>query len=39
MRNKSYIELPYARVVAEHLKSVHREVRLTRQEFFDALPN
>lgn len=35
---QSYSELPYARVVAEHLHSVHREVLLSRQEFFDALP-
>ncbi len=33
-----YSELSYARIVAEHLKSVHHEVRVSRQEFFDALP-
>ena len=34
----AYSELPYARIVADHLKSVHHEVLLTRQQFFDALP-
>jgi asparagine synthase (glutamine-hydrolysing) len=34
----TYSELPYARVVAEHLKSVHHEVLVSREEFFDALP-
>src|SRR5438876_4518659 len=33
-----YSELPYARQVAKHLKSVHHEVLLGRQEFFDFLP-
>lgn len=33
-----YSELPYARVVAEHLKSVHHEVLVSREQFFDALP-
>jgi asparagine synthase (glutamine-hydrolysing) len=31
-------ELPYARSVASHLGSVHHEVHLSRQKFFDALP-
>jgi len=31
-------ELPYARTVAEHLKSEHHEVLLSSQEFFDSLP-
>jgi asparagine synthase (glutamine-hydrolysing) len=35
---QAYSELPYARIVAKHLNSVHREVLLTRQEFFDSLP-
>jgi asparagine synthase (glutamine-hydrolysing) len=35
---ESYSELPYARAVAQHLHSIHREVLLTRREFFDALP-
>lgn len=34
----SYSELPYARAVAKHLNSIHHEVLLTREEFFDALP-
>ena len=34
----AYSELPYARTVAEHLKSIHREVLVSREEFFDALP-
>jgi asparagine synthase (glutamine-hydrolysing) len=33
-----YSELPYARQVAEHIGSVHREVRVSRQDFFGALP-
>ncbi len=35
---QNYSELPYARQVAGHIKSIHREVLLTRQDFFDALP-
>ena len=34
----TYSELPYARIVAEHLHSVHHEVLVSRQQFFDALP-
>ena len=34
----AYSELPYARTVAQHLKSVHREVFVSRQDFFGALP-
>jgi len=34
----SYSELPYARVVAQHIKSIHHEVLLSRQDFFDSLP-
>jgi asparagine synthase (glutamine-hydrolysing) len=33
-----YSELPYARVVAEHLSSIHHEVLVSREQFFDALP-
>ena len=33
-----YSELPYARIVAQHLKSVHHEVLVSEQDFFDALP-
>jgi asparagine synthase (glutamine-hydrolysing) len=34
----TYSELPYARTVAEHLNSRHREVLVTREDFFGALP-
>ena len=34
----SYSELPYARIVAKHLNSVHHEVLVSQQDFFDALP-
>ena len=34
----AYSELPFAREVAEHIRSKHHEVRLTREEFFDNLP-
>jgi asparagine synthase (glutamine-hydrolysing) len=37
-REQSYSELPYARTVAEHLNSIHHEVLLSGQEFFDTLP-
>lgn len=33
-----YSELPFARTVARHIGSLHHEVRLSRKEFFDALP-
>jgi asparagine synthase (glutamine-hydrolysing) len=35
---EAYSELPYARTIAAHLKSKHREVRLSREEFFQTLP-
>src|SRR5207302_6198574 len=35
---QTYSELPYARTVSKHLNSVHREVLVSEQEFFDALP-
>ncbi|MGA7928923.1 MAG: asparagine synthase (glutamine-hydrolyzing) [Candidatus Sulfotelmatobacter sp.] len=35
---QSYSELPYARTVARHLNSVHREVSVSRRDFFGALP-
>lgn len=35
---QSYSELPYARAVARHLKSLHHEVLVSENEFFDALP-
>jgi asparagine synthase (glutamine-hydrolysing) len=34
----AYSELPYARIVAKHLNSMHHEVRVTQDEFFGALP-
>src|SRR5215469_1293397 len=36
--DEKYSELPYARIVATNLKSVHHEIRVSRQEFFRALP-
>ncbi|HTZ95298.1 MAG TPA: asparagine synthase (glutamine-hydrolyzing) [Terriglobales bacterium] len=33
-----YSELPYARMVADHIGSVHREVLVSAEEFFDTLP-
>jgi asparagine synthase (glutamine-hydrolysing) len=35
---QKYSELPYARTVAQHLKSMHHEVLVSRQDFFGALP-
>jgi asparagine synthase (glutamine-hydrolysing) len=35
---ESYSELPYARIVAQHLNSIHHEVMVSESEFFDALP-
>jgi asparagine synthase (glutamine-hydrolysing) len=34
----AFSELSYARQVAEHIGSAHHEVRMSREEFFDALP-
>ena len=34
----SYSELPYARTVAQHLNSLHHEVLVGEDEFFDSLP-
>ena len=34
----NYSELPYARIVADHIHSMHHEVTVGRQDFFDALP-
>jgi asparagine synthase (glutamine-hydrolysing) len=33
-----YSELPYARIVAQHIGSRHKEVVVSREEFFQALP-
>jgi asparagine synthase (glutamine-hydrolysing) len=35
---KEFSELRYARQVAEHIGSMHHEVRLSREEFFGSLP-
>ncbi len=35
---QTYSELPYARTVARHLNSVHHEVLVSEEEFFDTLP-
>ena len=35
----AYSELPYARVVAKHLNSIHHEVLVSQQDFFDSLPH
>jgi len=36
---QTYSELPFAQVVAHHIKSQHREVLVSEQDFFDALPH
>jgi len=35
---QTYSELPYARTVADHIKSSHHEVLVSGQDFFNALP-
>ncbi|HVN21095.1 MAG TPA: asparagine synthase (glutamine-hydrolyzing) [Dongiaceae bacterium] len=35
---ESFSELRYAREVADHIRSDHHEVRLSREEFFESLP-
>lgn len=35
---EEFSELAYAREVADHIKSDHHEVRLSREEFFQSLP-
>jgi asparagine synthase (glutamine-hydrolysing) len=35
---QAYSELPYARMMAQHLASNHHEIRISRQDFFQALP-
>jgi len=35
----AYSELPYAHTVAQHLNSVHYEISLSQQDFFDTLPH
>ncbi len=36
---QAYSELPYARTVADHIKSHHREVLVSEHNFFHALPH
>jgi len=36
---QAYSELPFARRVAEHIKSQHREVLVSEQDFFAVLPH
>lgn len=36
---EEFSELSYARQVADHIKSLHHEVRLSREQFFDTLPH
>ena len=36
---QAYSELPYAKMVAEHIGSKHHEVQVTRKQFFDSLPD
>src|ERR1700690_3869013 len=36
---QTYSELPYARTVAEHIKSKHYEVVVSEEDFFGALPH
>jgi len=36
---EAFSELPYARQMAKHIGSRHHEVRLSREEFFAALPS
>jgi asparagine synthase (glutamine-hydrolysing) len=35
---RAHSELPYARIMAEQLGSIHHEVRVSSKDFFDALP-
>jgi asparagine synthase (glutamine-hydrolysing) len=35
----AYSELPYARVVAQHLKSIHHEVLVSQKDFMESLPH
>ena len=36
---QTYSELPYARIMAEHIKSQHREVIVSEEDFFGSLPH
>src|SRR5580698_7315684 len=35
---EAYSKLPYAQLMANHIGSRHQEVRISRKDFFDALP-
>jgi asparagine synthase (glutamine-hydrolysing) len=35
---EGYSELPYAKIVAEHVGSQHHEIRVSQEDFFGALP-
>jgi asparagine synthase (glutamine-hydrolysing) len=35
---QAYSELPYAKIVSDHIGSQHHELQITRRQFFDALP-
>jgi asparagine synthase (glutamine-hydrolysing) len=37
-QEEAYSELRYARAVAEHIGSIHHEIRVSSGDFFDALP-
>ncbi|MGA8606155.1 MAG: asparagine synthase (glutamine-hydrolyzing), partial [Candidatus Sulfotelmatobacter sp.] len=36
---QAYSELPYAKIVSDHIGSQHHEIQVTRQQFFDTLPD
>src|SRR6266576_2694878 len=36
---QAYSELPFARIVSDYIKSQHREVLVSEQDFFNALPH
>src|SRR5882757_9064761 len=36
---QTYSELPFARMMADHIKSQHREVLVSEQDFFSSLPH
>ncbi len=36
---QAYSELPYAKIVSDHIGSRHQEILVTRRQFFDTLPD
>src|SRR5882757_7353463 len=36
---QTYSELPFARIVSDHIKSLHHEVMVSEHDFFNALPH